>query len=125
MTLQPAEIASMRATVNRTIRDMVCTIQRRSSVITDPDGAPVYTWADHLVDIPCHYWEEQDKEDQGVPNATITRLRMVLAEGTSVTDKDRVSQVKDVDGDVIAGNLNITEVLLRINDVVLQLEAVK
>lgn len=116
----------MRATLVRTQLDMLCTIQRRDAGLqTDPDGRPVYTWANLYTNVACHYWEETNDEQIGIPTVTITRERLLLEARKDVQVTDRVSQVLSVDGDEVAGQLDIEEVLPRLNDVLLRVKGVK
>lgn len=114
----------MRTTLNVVQLDHVCTIQRRSTSATDPDGQPIYTWANHAINIRCHYWEEAEKELHGVPNAAITRERVLLNAGVDVTADDKITSVTSYDGTVI-GPLDIEEVLVRVNDTLLECKAVR
>lgn len=126
MTLDPAEVAGMRATLVRTQLDMVCTIQRRDvGLQKDPDGHPIYTWSNLYTDVACHYWEETNLEEFGIPTVTITRERLLLEARTDVRVTDRVTEVLSVDGEPVAGLLDIEEVLQRLNDVILRVKGIK
>lgn len=123
--LSTAEIAGMRADVLNRILDQTCTIQRNTPGAADTHGKAVASWGALHTAIRCHYWEAQESELVGTPNATRTRERLVLPANTDVTTADRVTSVIGVDAAQVAGALNIREVLKREFDVLCIVEAVK
>lgn len=125
MTLTDAEIAGMRATVLDVQLDMRCLIERDLGTGEDPYGQPQSDWGVHMDNVPCHYWQEAENELVGTPNATVTRERLVLPDNTDVTTKDRVKWVEGVDDTLIAGQLDIIEVIQAINQVLLVVKAVE
>ena len=126
MKLTPAEIASMRATVNDTTLDMTCDIRRETPGALDSHGHETPgVWADISSDIPCHYWELTENELVGTPNATLTSERLLLPANTDVSNRDRITNVIGVDGTEVATNLDVLEVLKRPYDVLLIVRAIQ
>lgn len=126
-TLSSAEIAGMRATVLNTALDHVCTIQRRNQTGTDPDNQPIFEWQNHLVGIPCHYWEENEEELIEGENALLVKRRLVLEATRDISTDDRVSSITGYDGELITepNGLDIEEVIEQVNQQVLALETVE
>lgn len=123
--LTAAEIASMRGDVLNVVLDMTCDIQRETPGATDSHGHPSPgVWNTVNDNIRCHYWEQAEAELVGSPNATLTRERVLLPANTAVSNKDRITNVTNADG-VIAGPLEVLEVLKRPYDVLLVVRAVQ
>jgi len=110
------EIDRMRDTVFAVQLDMKCTVQRRTTTV-DAYEQPVTTLVDHLTDIPCHYWEESEKEVVGDANALVTQERIVFEANTDIADIDFITSVSGVDDTIVATNLNVIEVIKQINHV--------
>lgn len=123
-TLNNSEIAAMRETVSNTQLDHLCTIQRRTQTGTDPNGAPIYSWANVLVDEPCHFWESSEEELVGNENALLTRRRLVLKANRGVVPDDRVTKLVGYDDKVYENDFNILHVLDRVNETVCMLEEI-
>ena len=123
--LNAAQLAEMRSTVLNVQLDMVCTIQRPTPGAEDPYGQKPSTWANHLVGVACHYWEESDVENVGDPNALITKERIVLAANSDVTPNDRVLTVTGIDGVQVAGVLAIREVISQITGTILMVRSIR
>jgi hypothetical protein len=119
--LSANEIANMRGEVLGTSLDMVCTIQRRTASGNDPANQPDYTWANHLTNVPCHFWKTADDELVGIQNVTVAKQRLVLQADVDVTTADIVTSIKDIDGseNLIADSLDIVEVIHQINHTML------
>lgn len=127
MTLQPLEIAGMRAELLRTQLDMTCTLERNTPGSPDGYNQPAESWAPFATGLACHYWEETVVERQGMQPATaaVAIERLLLPANTVVTEKDRVALITGVDGSQVAGRANIIEVLHRELDTLLHIRTVR
>lgn len=123
--LSAAEVASLRGDVVTRILDMTCTIQRNTPGAADSHGKKAASWATLSAGVRCHYWEQNETEHVGQPNATTTVERIQLPANTDVTADDRINGVVGIDGTTIAGILDIIEVLKREFDVVLIVRAIR
>lgn len=127
MTLQPLEIANMRAELLRVQLDMTCNLERNTPGAPDGYNQPAEAWAALQTGLRCHYWEETVVERIGnQPSTAIVALeRLLLPANTDVTEKDRVALITGVDGAQVAGRANIIEVLHRELDTLLQIRTIR
>lgn len=124
--LTQAEIASVREDTFDLALDMTCDIERNTPGAPDSHNQPTPgVWAVIANDVRCHYWEEDEAELIGQPNATTTRERVLLPANTDARTDDRVMRVVGIDGAQVATDLDIREVLSREFDTLLQVRAIK
>ncbi len=124
--LNDLEIAGMRADVDDTVLDMTCNLQRETPGARDTHNQQTPgVWANTQTGIACHYWETDEEEMLGQPNATLTRERLLLPPNIDVTTKDRVMSVVGYDGTTIATSLDILEVLKRPFDTLLLVRSIQ
>jgi hypothetical protein len=101
----------------------------RATYTTDAYGQPVPTWATQVASQPCYFWEpssSQRGEQMGERNADIYSHRLVVPQGTDITEEDRVNGVTDRRGTVITAALfNITQVVRKPDHLLLVLEVVE
>lgn len=114
----------MRSEVEATQLSMTCSIERFTVTGRDRYNHPVTEWATHLSAVPCYWWEHQEREVLGPNvNALLSKEHLVLPAGTDVTVEDRIASVTGALGETLAGPLQIRAVRIRLNDVVVDVEA--
>lgn len=89
-------------------------VQRFTSPGTDDFGNPLPgTWSTHIASLPC--WVHGSTEREAVTaetTAVVTDLKALIPLDSDVTESDRISGVKDRQGNVVyAGILGIETVL--------------
>jgi hypothetical protein len=133
MTLNAAEIAAMQETVTDVQLAHTCTIERDLQVEADGWGnADVPQFTDYLTGVRCWHWIAPTQNAiykrppyLGTPDAMVDSLNLVLPAGTDVTERDRIKEVRDADGNAVAGQLAIREVRRRLNHLHLILHEVR
>lgn len=94
----------------------LCDIERPTET-TDPLGNRQLTWPDSPQQSDCHcrlvVKEEQIMTDNRAELARVTRYRMLLPPATDVQEGDRISNVRDENGDEIAGTWTVLAILPR------------
>lgn len=81
---------------------MRCSIER-SVQIPDGGGGTSQSWVTSYAGLPCAWWAESGDE-QVIGGQVVRRTmdRLLIPVGTVVTPRDRVTSVKDKQGDLIA-----------------------
>ena len=89
-------------------------VERYSSPGNDDSGNPLPgTWATHLAAMPCWLYGSTEREAvTEQTTAVVTDLKLMAPLSASITEQDRINQVKDRRGTVIeAGLLGIESIL--------------
>jgi hypothetical protein len=100
----------------------------RATYTTDAYGQPVPTWATQVASQACYFWEPsaQRGEQMGERNADIYSHRLVVPQGTDITEEDRVNGVTDRKGTVITEALfDIKQIVRKPDHLLLVLETVQ
>lgn len=90
MSIGP-RLTFLRRIAHQTMNDR-CTIVRG----TAPTYDTAATFTPYLSNVPCHFWEETDTEqDERGATAVIRRSRLLLPIGTDIRGTDEVTSVTD------------------------------
>lgn len=122
--LTSAEIAKMRDQVLETRLDMLCTVERFAITGTDAYNQPISTWSDHLVGLPCHFWEQRISYAHvqfGAVQATVTNLELIVPALTDIKVEDRIKTITNSDGMVVVKDLFILQKVERLVHILLEL----
>lgn len=108
----PATVRDIAASVASDAFDFRVTVQRDMSDASDDWGQPTDAdWQDHIVDMPCLIaTTAAGKELLGDPRQgmTLNRWRLIFKLDTDITSRDRITNIRDERGNVIApGPLNM------------------
>lgn len=128
--LSEQEIALMQQDTETAILIMSCTIERFRSTGVDEDGHATGVWDTLHASIPCWYWEQSNYRRFVVAEITGPNINEVdlyssimLPAGTDVTERDRVTEVRDSSGALIAQDLDIRNVSRMLTSVRLMVES--
>lgn len=126
--LWPEELTALGDSIDSQLLEHTCKIQRNDGSLTDDYGHPKQAqWVNLHVDLPCHYWVRRERERNAadLAMAGVTNAFLLLPYGTDIHLHDRITEVKDIYGVVIARNSNIRAVMHRQGYLHIALEAVK
>lgn len=80
-------------------------VERRQSGQESVWGETEPVWATHIAALPCYVWSRQRSEAVNASRTVvIDEIRLLVPNGTDITERDRINGVKDRQGNTYIGD---------------------